>query len=130
MVKPAIRDATRLKRKQRVPRSDRTPDRTKAAEWIDEHVIPSERDWEEWTIKEIAEGSGWSREHISNTLDRYFEPAHSPAEDVLDTLTDGMVDAEHSGDGYREGLRDGFREGVKFALENPDLLGELARNDP
>jgi len=60
-----------------VPKHDQTDDRDEAARWI-------EQEWPA-SLSAIAERSGYSRQHISNTLRTYFEPADEEAEQVADT---------------------------------------------
>lgn len=57
-------------RKDNIPDSVRTPGKDDAAETIDE-IIESGK-WP-MDIKEIAEIAGWSRQHISNTIQAYYE---------------------------------------------------------
>lgn len=121
MVRTRIRDAETLQRKSNVPTDLQTPDRSDAADWIECHVVNGTRDWTEWTITEIADETGWSRTHISNTLEAYFDAA-SDDDPILTALGMDSRDLEQSGTDYRAGLRDGFREGVRFALENEKLL--------
>lgn len=108
MVRPAIKNADQIRRREVVPEEDRTPERTKAADWIEENVI-EEGLWGEKTIRWIGEESEWSRQHIANTLDTYFEPADSP---------EGLASEGRSLD-YRQG----FRDGIEFVRENPTIFG-------
>lgn len=108
MVRPAIKSAEEIRRREVVPEDQRTQERTKAADWIEENIIKEGR-WGEMPMREIAEESQWSRQHIANTLDAYFEPADSPA---------GLGTEGRSLD-YRQG----FRDGIEFVRENPLMFG-------
>jgi hypothetical protein len=56
-----------------VPKDLRTPDKDEAARWI-------ESMWDsDTTLTDIAEASGYSRQHVSNTLKQYFEIASDDA---------------------------------------------------
>lgn len=114
MVRARIREASALRRKPQVRDGDRTPDRDEVAEFIAEHVAD---DWDEWTITEIAERTGYSREHVSNVLDRYFEPQGQVATTELEEMLDAQVPTEQSSE-YRRGFADGFQQ----ALQLPDEL--------
>ena len=72
--------ADNLVRKASVPERDRTPQRDDAADYIEDM-------WPEHSLREIAEESGFSRSHIQNTIDRYFEPADRQESHNGDTRT-------------------------------------------
>lgn len=94
-------------RRKDVPESDRTPDRDKAAEAI-ETMWPA-------TFTEIGEETGFSRQHISNTFDLYFEEIHEGKKklekggEVTIEIPDDVDDPA----AYVEGYMDGFRDGMK-----------------
>lgn len=76
-----ITDAKKIRRKSEVPESDRTAGKDAAAEFIEEEVLEKGR----WPmhLTEIADLSeeklgddGWSRQHITNTINDYFEPVY------------------------------------------------------
>lgn len=125
MVRHELKTAPRIRRKDPVPAEHRTEARDQLADWIDEHVVGGERDWYHWTQTEIGDAYGCSRQHVSDVLDAYFEPADQPR-DPLAELAAELGDGDRAGEGYVAGLRDGFTEGVKFALENQDALRDLA----
>lgn len=61
------------KRKENIPSDIRTPGKDEAADAIDE-IIESGR-WP-MDIKDIADEAGWSRQHIANTLEGYYQTEH------------------------------------------------------
>lgn len=67
-----------IERKENVPEDDRTPDRDKAAEVIDD-MWPAKLD-------KIAEEAGYSRQHIRNTIDFYYNIMEEEAEEEI-TIT-------------------------------------------
>lgn len=97
MVSDEIKNATRLQRKLRVPEQHRTPERDRAADWLEEEVVANDR-WGEVTLSQLGEESEWTRQHLSTVLDLYFEPATDIPGDVLEA--------------YRKGYRDGFQDGL------------------
>lgn len=122
MVRPELKSATRLRRKDSVPPGERTPDREQLADWIEEHVIDGDEVWYNWTMTEIADATGYSRTHVSNTLDAYFEPATNDDRGaVLGRLADELGETAAEGD-YHAGFVDGFERGIRFAREHPDLF--------
>lgn len=74
-----IREAPRIRRRRFVPEDDRTEDRDKAADYIQKEVITAGR-WP-MTMTEIADETGYSRQHIANTLDAYFEPVNGEGDE-------------------------------------------------
>lgn len=99
------------------PDEQRTDARDEAADWI-EDMWPA-------TLSDIAEESGFSRQHIRNTLDTYFRPAGSSLQtmaaqpDTLEGLEDLPV-PKHERDilravnlGYRLGYQDGREDAEK-----------------
>lgn len=87
-----------------VPEEKRTPDKDQAAVWIEDS-------WPA-TLTEIAEKSGYSRQHIKNTLVDYFEEADEShaSREIPDDDTDALgVDSPVVRAlliGYRLGWRD------------------------
>lgn len=86
-----------------------TPGQREAARAILQH-------WEDThNFTEIARRTGWSKSHIRNVFDEYFESAESPPEPeaegfrnrALEELPDDILEA------YRKGYRDGFKDGLK-----------------
>lgn len=69
-------DGNEIRLASDIPESVRTPGKDEAAAWIEEFVVQSGKDMPKL---QIAKGSGWSRQHISNTLRDYFsrEPGES-----------------------------------------------------
>lgn len=123
MVKVEIKRARRLRRipDERVDPSDRTPAREEAADWIEQHVVNGGREWQEWTMTEIAERTTYSREHISNSLDAFFEPADSDT--ATSRLAEMLSPPEQDEDNkdWRDGYQRGFLDGVRAATETDDL---------
>jgi hypothetical protein len=70
-------DAAQLKA-HAIERVDDVPDevattaRDEAADWIEAEVVEAGR-WP-MDLQDMGEESGWSRQHIKNTLDHYFRP--------------------------------------------------------
>lgn len=96
-----------------VPPEDRTEKRDQAAELIEEMWGP------DITFKDIAKKSeerfekGFSRQHVSNTLRRYFEPAEesrSSSSNEARTDEDLPEDTREYLMGYRQGYKDGWRD--------------------
>lgn len=104
---PDILNADDLERVD-VPPSERTEARDDAAEYIEE-MWPT-------TLTEIAEESGYSRQHVKNTLSRYFKPAEEEGNNMEITAGDAP-DLNLPGherellQAYRLGYRDGFEDG-------------------
>lgn len=63
-------------------------------------------------ISEIAERSGWSRTHISNVIERYFEPVGNHSDQLVDT--DKALRKAYA-EGYDAGFEKGFEQGLKHA---------------
>lgn len=83
---PGITTAQSIRRKDNVPDEDRTPARDAAADFIEKEIVEKGR-WADTPMTEIAEmtadlegtgENGYSRQHIKNTLDAYFEPVREP----------------------------------------------------
>lgn len=83
MSRARIREAGALRRRQRVPDSDRTAARDEVADWIEEHAAD---DWVSWTMTAVAEEVGYSREHVAKTLEAYFEPAGAERSELAELL--------------------------------------------
>lgn len=93
-----------IRLKENITEDLRTEDRDAAAEFIQKEIIGENR-WP-MTRTEIAEESGWSRQHISNVLRHYFEEVNQPAGDIDTSRFDSVFEAYR--EGYREGFNDGF----------------------
>jgi len=109
---------SKLRRKRNIPSDVRTQGKDEAANWIEKHVVEKDR----WPMpkKTMAEESGWSRQHISNVLDQYFDviepgeelkakPAGGSDSSSTDTVVTISVDelADLKQEAYREGFQDG-----------------------
>lgn len=59
-----------IRLKDSIPNNVRTPGKDDAAEYIQSEVLDKGR----WPMdySEMAEESGWSRQHLKNTIDAYF----------------------------------------------------------
>jgi len=96
---PAIVDASEIARKPHVPDEHRTPARDEVADRIGEIVAAG--DWPV-SMVELAERTGYSRSHVTTTLEKYFEAVsdrdrrveYSPGLDVHLELPDDLSDAE------------------------------------
>lgn len=62
-----------IEAKERIPESVRTTGKDEAADYIINEVLERGR-WP-MPLTEIADESGWSRQHIRNTLTDYFQEA-------------------------------------------------------
>lgn len=80
MVSDALRNARDIRRKDHIPDEDRTEARDAAAEDI-ERLWPA-------TLTEIAAETEWSRQHIANTLERYFVPVQTGGRQVVEVPID------------------------------------------
>lgn len=76
MVSEQLKRAESIRRKQSIPSSQRTDGRDKAAEVI-EDMWPS-------SLSDIADATEYSRQHIANTLEAYFEPADKQIDTTID----------------------------------------------
>lgn len=102
-----IRDARAIRRKDSVPDSKRTADRDAAADYIETDVVADGR----WPVSmtQIAQETNYSRQHIANVLEYYFEPTEpdrdprriEPPEDVADEGS------------YLRGFIDGYRDAAE-----------------
>lgn len=100
-----ILNAEEIERKENIPKKDQTDDRDEAADAI-------ERMWPA-TLTEIAEETGYSRQHIRNTLDVYYRPANTSGPGMnLDELGDLSIPGREREllQAYRMGYRDGFQD--------------------
>lgn len=96
------RDAE-IRRKDSVPEQDRTDDRDEAADAIEE-MWPS-------TLTEIAEEAGFSRQHIKNTLELYFELVNQPDENRVSLdihIPEDLADDSKTRDAYTRGYVAGY----------------------
>lgn len=125
MASKELRHAARIERKPDIPDSAQTPDRDKVADWIEQHAAD---DWLNWTFTDVANEypADISRQHVSNTVENYFQPAtdnaqeksngNSPTGNVnaVDQLDEGEVPdwvIQKVKDAYREGMQDGIEIG-------------------
>lgn len=126
MVSKQLRHASRIERKPDISESARTAGRDDAADWIKEHAADN---WTEWTFSEIADETDYSRQHIANVVENYFQPTGAES----DTKSNGSEPRTSPGSGqslseldneqvpdwilekvkeaYRDGYRDGFADG-------------------
>lgn len=72
-----------LRRRNRVPVEGRTKERAVASNWLETELVDKGR----WPVElvQLADESGWSRQHIKNTLDYYFEPVRDEQVDDVQT---------------------------------------------
>lgn len=100
-----------MQRRDNVEPSEKTKERAAAADWIEENVIgkvdlPVQyTELERMAIKDLGEEDAWSRQHFTNVVKWYFEPAEDD---------DGMGKQEHN-----EGTT-----GIESSLER-DLNAEI-----
>lgn len=118
MVREAIKKASRLERKSYVPQSDRTAERDRIADWIEEKAAD---DWQNWTMTNVSQAAGCSRQLVATVLDHYFiaegesrgapdlgEIGSMSADEIRELLGEGtereflILSA-----GYRQGYQDG-----------------------
>ena len=98
----ALADKMEIRRKDNIPDEVRTPDRDKAAKVIDE-MWPAH-------LNEIADESGYSRQHIRNVLSHYYqteerdEPQRERKENGLTIQVPDNVDKSS----YLRGVVDGM----------------------
>lgn len=104
MVSDEIRNAAQIRRRTRVPPEDRTPDRTQVADWIEEHAAG---EWSRWSASQVAEETSYSRQHVDNVLQHYFEPVREA--NVFDEIAE--------------------RLGIEDMEDRHDLLGELTSRE-
>ncbi|TQQ78608.1 hypothetical protein EGH24_13885 [Halonotius terrestris] len=73
---PAIVDASDIAPKSHVPDEHRTPARDEVAQFIEEEILAADA----WPVSmvELAERTGYSRSHVTTTLENYFEPVSGP----------------------------------------------------
>lgn len=116
MVSDTLKNATRLQRKASIRNSERTGSRDEVADWIEEHAAD---DWNEWTMTDIAEEVGYSRQHVANTVEAYFEPVDREGNSIGGKLQQGSNPENESPlhalsqrelEIYRMGYRDGWRD--------------------
>lgn len=125
MVRASLKEASRIERKPHVPDKHRTHDRTKVADWIEEHAA---NEWQDWKHREIAEETGYSRQHVDKVVEYYFQPEgeSGDVEALADILELGDVTTLQQAFGvdvsrelliYRMGYRDGQRDAQDEAKE-------------
>lgn len=80
-------DGKSIRLRDDIPEGVRTPGKDECAAWIQQHMVEA---GVELPKTQISEGSGWSRQHISNTLRDYFveDSGESPHHDFLDEYED------------------------------------------
>jgi len=123
MVSDELRRAAKLRRRTRVPAENRTADRTKVADWIEEHAAD---EWGRWTSTSVAEETGFSRQHVNNVLDHYFIPVEE--DDVFDEIAErlNINDMEH----HRELLGElTSREMLIYRLGYRDAVHDIQGDD-
>lgn len=81
-----------IKRKANVPEHQRTEGKDEAADYILEQIIEENR-WP-MNLEDIAEETGWSRQHIANTIRDYYQPAHSDEEGGEVEISEGRARVE------------------------------------
>jgi AraC-like DNA-binding protein len=97
---PAITSASDIERKSHVPDEHRTPARDEVAQFIEEEILAADA-WPVSMVK-LAERTGYSRSHVTTTLEKYFEAQsgpdrrveYAPGLDVRLELPDDLTDAE------------------------------------
>lgn len=98
-----VKNASRIRRRDDIPPSDRTQERDRVAEYI-------ERLWPE-TFTTIAEEADCSRQLVSKTAELYFEPANEPpVPDVGDLSSVLDEDEEKLLAVFRNAYRMGWRD--------------------
>jgi len=123
MVREAIKKASRLERKVHVPQSDRTAERDRVADWIEEKAAD---DWHDWTMTSVSQAADCSRQLVALVLEDYFiaegesrgtpdlgEIGSMSASEIQELLGEGtereflILSA-----GYRQGYRDGRADAI------------------
>ncbi|MFB6150339.1 MAG: hypothetical protein ABEJ40_00895 [Haloarculaceae archaeon] len=68
-----------IRRRKNVEQSEKTEERTRAADWIEENVIGEVElpiqytELERMAIEDLGEENAWSRQHFTNVIKWYFE---------------------------------------------------------
>lgn len=118
MVSKQLRHANRIERKPNIPESARTSGRDAAADWIEEHAA---NNWTEWTFSEIADETDYSRQHIANVVENYFQPTDTGPEDSNGTAEsvqfDRMPDDSEVPDWVIEKVKNAYRDGMQDGIE-------------
>lgn len=125
MVKARIKEASALRREDFVPDSERTATRDELADWIERKFVAGEKDWSAWTLTDIAKEYGCSRQHVSDVLDAYFEPASAEGSSLPPFLR--RERSVGDGESYEDGYREGYWDGLADALQHTDDLREWLR---
>lgn len=118
MVRQELKTANEIERRPHVPDKHRTKGREEVADWIEEHAA---HEWSDWTHQEVAQEVDYSRQHVDNVVEHYFQPAggSSDIEALADELGLGDVTRLQEALGadvsrelliYRLGYRDGQRD--------------------
>jgi len=121
MVNDRILNSDTLVRRAHVPADRRTSSRDELAEWLVETFVNSDEDWAQWTMTDVAEAYGCSRQHVAHVLENYFAPPgdEGPYSELADTIV------ESEGNNYDEAYSAGFAAGLEFALERRGWLTQL-----
>jgi len=85
-------DGNAIRLKSQISHDVRTPGKDECAAWIWEHLVQSGKSMSK---TRAAEGSGWSRQHVSNVLRDYFEEGESRDELIDDRLQQHLGQADH-----------------------------------
>lgn len=94
-----------LERVDEVPPADQTEGKDDAADAIEE-LMKNEADWP-MTMTEIGQRTGWTRQHVSNTIQDYFSwPGKH--DEFKGRNVEIPADVEKPAD-YLRGLSDGWR---------------------
>lgn len=110
-----VKRASRIQRREDVPNEEYSVERKRAADWIEEHVLEAGK----WPMQmnEIAEQTKWSRQHIANTVEAFFEPVFS----LQEIAVEGHLEEFDSVfEAYRVGYQDGYADGREDALNEND----------
>lgn len=121
MARASLKEAAELQRKPHVPDHDRTPQRDETADCIGSYL--DEHDWTTTTLTELADYCGCSREHVSNVLDGYYQPASEDRRDDLEALAERLEGDR--GTDEQTAYRDGAIDMLSFLLENPEIIAPL-----
>lgn len=103
----SVREASRIRLKQSVPEETRTESKDKMAWYIVREVVWAGR----WplTMTKIAEETDFTRQHVTNTLNEYFEEAETEwvREDVFEAYRTGYRDCMQNREKHPEGIGEG-----------------------
>jgi hypothetical protein len=91
-----------LRRRENVESSEKTKERTAAADWIEENIIDEVdlpiqyTELERMAIEDLGEEDAWSRQHFTNVVKWYFEPVDDRDERNTDGQNDEGITVESS----------------------------------